>query len=422
MRGVSQRVLSVAIIICVPVLAFAQQYQKLRDRDPDLAAAKQMYAELQQANFHYGPWYLMSRIHISDAGFSESGYLPTGDQGDSISLSVEAPQRLYFVPHKKTIYTLSYSPGYTFFGNDRTNQFNYSARADAHFLLNHLYLDVYATGIDQLRAHVSDFNRLATVRDRSTGVAGEFKYSSRTSALFNVNYRDAEYPPDRYQPRQTGSTAAIPVFLLDRTERNGRVSVMHKTFPLTSLFAAAEVSNYQFASATYKDSRRTYYGGGFAWSSGRTQLRAEAGPMKLDFEDPAQKDFQGLSARASLSRTSGPWSVGLLADRDLGFAITQANNYFISNSLSLVGSRQMGRRLTLRATATRQQDDFDQPVMVSGSAVDRRDRISLYSIGAQYGIRRVRFGADVGWFERDSTIFAEEDSGIRYVLHLSITP
>ena len=422
MRGVSRRVLSVAITICIPVLAFGQQYQKLRDRDPDLVATKQIYAELQQANFHYGPWYLMSRIRISDAGFSESGYLPTGDQSDNISLSVEAPQRLYFVPHKKTIYTVEYSPGYTFFGNSGTNQFNYSARADAHFLLNHLYLDVYATGLDQLRAHVSDINRLATVRDRSTGVAGEFKYSSRTSALFNVSYRDADYPADRYQPRQGGSNTAIPVFLLNRTERNGRVSLMHKTFPLTSLFAAAEVSNYQFESATYKDSRRTFYGGGFAWSSGRTQFRAEAGPLKLDFEDPAQKDFSGLSARASLSRSNGPWSLQLLADRDLGFAITASNNYFISNSVSAVGSRQVGRRLLLRATATRQQDDFDQPVPVAGAAVDRRDTISLYSVGAQYGIRRVRFGADVGWYERHSTIFTEEDSGIRYALHLSITP
>jgi len=61
---------------------------------------------------------------------------------------------------------------------------NYALRADAHFLTNHLYLDVYRTRANQMRAFVSDINRMATVKENETGVVGEFKYSSRTSALF----------------------------------------------------------------------------------------------------------------------------------------------------------------------------------------------------------------------------------------------
>jgi hypothetical protein len=419
---VSQRLVSVAITILIPVLAFGQQYQKLRDRDPDLSASKQIAAELQQANFHYGPWYLMSRLRVSDAGFTEAGgYLPTGGDDGGISLSVEAPQRLYFVPRKKTVYTFEVVPGYTFFGSERSNQFNYTARADAHFLLNHLYLDVYATGVDQLRAHVSDINRLATLREQSFGVAGEWKYSSRTSTMFNVNYRDVEYPLDRYQPNQQNGIP-IPVDLLDRTERNARVSFVHKTFPLTSLFVAAERSTYQFQIASFKDAARTYYGGGLRWNSGRTTFNAEAGPVKLDHEDPLQRDFEGVSGRFSLSRTNGPWGLLLAGDRDIGFAITRNNNYFTSNTVSAGLTRQIGRRLTVRANATRQRDQYDEPIVVSGNPVDREDDISFYSVGAMYGIRRVRFGGDVGWYERTSTIFTEEESGIRYAVHLSITP
>jgi hypothetical protein len=214
----------------------------------------------------------------------------------------------------------------------------------------------------------------------------------------------------------------IPIDLLDRSERNARVSFVHKTFPLTTLFVAAEKSDYQFRIASYKDATRTYYGAGFQWSSGRTVLRGEAGPAKLDHDDPAQADFDGISGRLGLSRTTGPWAFSLSGDRDIGFAILQNNNYFISNTVSAGLSRQVGRRLTVRANAVRQRDQYEQPVVFQGSPVEREDEISFYSVGALYGIRRVRFGGDIGWYERTSTVFTEEDSGIRYAVHLSITP
>lgn len=407
--------LAVAIIIFFAVSAFGQSTsQQMRDRDPDLDASKRLAAELQTANFHYGPFYLLSRIRIADAGFSEtSSSLPTGDQNGGVSLSLEAPNRVYFVPHKKTIFTVEVTPSYAFLGTgEEDGQFGYVARGDAHFLLNHLYLDVYALREDQLRAHVADVNRLVTLRNDEAGAVGEFKYSSKTSALFTVRARDVTFPGDRVQPDE------IAVDLLDRNEKNGRLSLHHKTFPLTSLFVAGERSDYDFDRATYKNSTRTWYGGGAIYTAGRTTLRLEGGPAKLEFDDPSQADFSGIVASLQAQRTNGRRTYSFGAQRDLGFSIFAGNNYFISTTLSAGVNHSATRKLTLRAGSTYERDDYDVPV----AGRDRRDTISFTSAGFIYTVRKLNVGLDVGWYERNSTFGGDEDAGIRTVIHLSFTP
>jgi len=415
---VNKRLLSVFIVICLAAAASAQQSQTMRDRDPDLAAAKKLAADLQQANLHRGPFYLVSRIRLSDAGYSDTAFVPTGDSSGGLSLTVEAPHRLYFVPRKKTIYSLEVIPGYSWFAEgERDSQFSYLVRGDAHFLLNHLYLDVYALRADQLRAHVADINRLATAKEDEIGIGGEVKYSSRTSALFSVRLRDTSYPEDRFQP-DPPPAVDFPIEVLDRTEQNARVSLQHKTFPRTSLFVAAEASNYDFENKASYASRRTYAGGGFLYDAGRTQVRVEAGPMKLDFKDPVEPDYQGLTAQLRASRANGRRTFYAGASRDLGFSLFAGNPYFISTSAHVGVDYVATRKLTLHARTTAERDDYDTPV----NGVDRRDDISYSSVGFTYGVRAVRFGADVGWYERDSTAFGDEDSGIRYVLRLSLIP
>ncbi len=412
MRGL-QRLFGLILIAFVSFSGHAQSSQRMRDRDPDLEASKRLAADLQQANFHYGRFYLLSKIRLSDAGFSETATLPTGEQAGGLSLSVEAPQRLYYVPHKKTIFTLEATPGYSFFsGGDRDGQFDYRLRGDVHLLFNHLYLDFYGLREDHIRAHVADINRLATVRNDEVGVMGELKYSSKTSALFSVRASDTKFPEGRLQPDE------IPVDLLERSERNGRVSILHKTFPLTSLFAAAERSDYGFDHATYKDATRTYVGGGALYNAGRTTLRVEAGPAKLDFDDAREHDFSGLVGSLNAQRSNGRRTFSAGFDRDLGFSIFLFNNYFISNTLRAGVSHVASRRLTLRAGSTYERDDYDVPV----GGITRRDTISFTSVGFIYTIRRVNIGSDVGWYERDSNIGGDTDSGIRYVIHLSFTP
>ncbi len=420
MRGVTLRFLTLVVSITFPLLAIGQT-QGMRDRDPDLASAKKLYGDLQQANFHSGAFYLWSRFRISDAGFSDSGYMPTGENSNGVSLSVEAPQRFYFVPRKKTIFTLDVIPGYAVFNSgEREGQINYLVRADAHFLWNHLYLDVYGIRADQLRAHVADINRLATTREDEVGVAGEVKYSSRTSGTYIVRNRKTVYPNDRYQPEltPTPNNDFSPLNLLDRSERNARVSVQHKTFPLTSLFAAAEVSDYSFRYASYKDSRRTWYGGGVDYNSGRTQVRLEGGPLKLTFDDPREHSFTGYGASFNVTRANGRWTYSAGANYDLGFSTFALNNYLVAKTANTGVDYIATRRLTLRSSIAWEQDEYD--VEVRGN--HRRDTILFTSVGFNYLIRRARAGVDVGWYDRDTTFGGDVDSGIRYALHLSFVP
>ncbi|HUP61182.1 MAG TPA: hypothetical protein VNA69_12260 [Thermoanaerobaculia bacterium] len=400
-------------VIAGALSAFAQGGQRLRDRDPDLQSAKGIAAELDQANFHYGPFYFLSRFRISDLGYTQQGYTLTDSSDGGLNLSVEAPQRLYFTPHKKVILTAEAVPGYSFFGDSfGDGQFNYSLRGDAHFLFNHLYLDLYTTRSDTIRPHVADINRLVTQRADEYGVSGEMKYSSRTSALFSIRYEDIEFPGDRFQP-----ASPIDVALLNRVERNGRVALHHKTFPLTSLFVAAEMSNYGFRRATYKDSTRRWLGAGFTRDSGRTSLRVEAGPATLDFEDPTQRDYSEVIGMATINRSKSRWNYGAGVERDVGFSIFADNNYFIASIANANVSYVATRRLTLRTGASYERDDYDVPV----GGLIRKDTIEFYRIGFLYNFRRFQTGVDVGWYERQSN-FSDRDAGIRWLFYLSFSP
>src|SRR5205823_6406515 len=118
--------------------------------------------------------------------------------------------------------------------NGSHTQTGYRFRGDAQLIFNHLYLDFYVLTADELRPHTGELNRVLTIKEGETGVSGELKYTSRTSALFAARYRRANYPTNRLQP--TVFESAIPQ--LDRDENNYRVSILHKTFPLTSITLA----------------------------------------------------------------------------------------------------------------------------------------------------------------------------------------
>lgn len=413
-----KRLLSITTItIALCASASAQQTQTLRDRDPDLEGSKKVAADLQQANFHNGSWYLLSRIRIADAGFSQGAYVPTGESDGGLTLKVEAPNRLYFVPRKKQVYSVEFVPAYSFFqeGN-RQGQFDYLLRADAQYLLNHLYLDVYGLRADQLRAHVADINRLATTRDTEYGVSGEVKYSSRTSGLFTVRRRHTEYPEDRFQPDPDGNHIAVQV--LDRKETNVRLSALHKTLPRTSFFIAAEGSDYEFDNKAAYASRRTYAGAGLQYDAGRTTVRLEGGPMKLDFDDESMEDYEGLTARFGLTRSAGRWLYRLNANRDIGFSIFLDNAYYVATQGEIAADYSANRRLTLHARSAYERDEFETRV----EGLLRTDDVSFTSVGFTYAFRRASVGGDIGWYERDSTAFGDVGSGIRYVVRLSLTP
>jgi hypothetical protein len=424
--GVKKWIATWMLALSLPVVAAAQQDQTLRDRDPYLLDAKRLAEELQQANFRWGRFYLLSRFRLSEITFAGPVYVPAGDEDTGLSFGVEAPQRLYYTPHRKVILSAEATPSYAFFnardasGEPRDGQFNYRLRGDAHFIFNHLYLDLYTEGSDDLRAHVADLNRLATTRERESGIAGELKYSSRTSALFTARVRDTRYPEDRYQPSRPspGGDIPVPVQDLEREETNARVSLVHRTFPLTSFLVAAEGSEYDFRTGELGGASRRSLGGGVLFDSGRTELRLEAGATTLDFDDPSSQDFDGLTGSLTAIRTHRRWTAQGSWNRDVGFSLTPDNPFFRSDVRGASFDYQARRRVIVRLATAWQTDRYDQPV----NGILRQDDVTFSTIGFRHTTRKLVTGLDVGWYERNSTTDFEEDSGIRYVVHLSFTP
>lgn len=392
-----------------------------RDRDPVLENAKRINSDLQKANIHAGPLYILSRLRVSDIGYTEQFFVPAGDDGGGLAFAVEAPQTIYFVPSRKVLFNVELTPGFSYFdGNndidgveqDRT-QFNYSARGGVQFLFNHLFLDLYAARSDALQARVADVNRLATVQNNEIGLGGELKWSSRTRMNFSVRQFEPKFPEDRYQPD------AVPLrALLEREERDSRVSVHHRTFPRTSLTAAVEHRDFEFEFATYKNGSRVYAAPGFIWDTGRTTLRAEAGPARVRFDDPGQNEFEGILGSASFGHRYRRLTLFAAAERDVDFTVFANNNYYVLTRGSLGAEYQMTRRFRLRATTSAERDEYDVPVFGN----DRTDDIRFSTIGFRYTVRRLEFGVDVGQYDRTSTFGGDEEDGIRYVLHLSFTP
>lgn len=416
MRGFFQ------VAMCVAILAVGlalEAQEGLRDRDPVLEGAKKVAGDLQAASFHYGPWYLLSRFQIADLGYGQQYYTQTGDtSGSGLSIAASAPQRLYLVPTRRFVLAAEVNPQYSFVNQSGAhNQFGYSTRVDAETIFNHVFLDFYAGNANELRPQPGEINRVVTIKERQAGVAGEFKYSSRTSALFSARYRDARYPLNRLQPEKDRDLLVD----LDRTEHNYRVSALHKTFPITSLIVAAEQGNYTFKTEPRRDSERKYFGGGFVTDSGEGVLRFEAGPAKLTFKQPGQKEFSGLLVNANASHRLGDrWRIGATAQRDLDFSIYGPNNYYIVDRAGASADWAATRRLAIRLTSEVGRDSYE--VAVSGQPL-RRDQISWNAIGWNYTLRRLRGGFDVGYYHRTTNVTdAEHSNGIRTVIHLSFTP
>jgi hypothetical protein len=411
--GQRKRLFIVAIALCALTRGALAQ-NGLRDRERQFSASQEIAADLRKAHFHHGPFYLLSTFQLSDIGYDSSFYVPTADRQSGFRFGVQAPTRLYIVPSKKTIYSIDVRPEWSFFkrGGKRDN-FGYRARADAQYLLNHLYLDVYAENQDELRADVAEIARLLSERATSFGVTGELKYSTRTSATFNASSRKIAYPLDKIQPE------LMPVELLDRNTRNYRIAINHKTFPLTSLFLTGEFSDYSFRNASYKDSRRSFAGAGFVHDTGRTVTRFEAGAGKLDFIDPSQHNFQGALGNITSNKKFGRSTTG---SRDLDFSIFTANNYYIADRLSSSIAWDATRRLTLNVQYAIGRDLYDVPVLGPHGFLKRRDVFSFPSIGFTYGFVRLRAGLDIGYVDRTSNFDINEDKGIRVLFRLSFTP
>jgi hypothetical protein len=401
------------MILCASAQV-ARAQNGLRDRDRSFAASQQIANDLRKSRFHYGPFYFLTSLQLSDVGYESGFYVPTADTTSGFAFGIQAPTRLYLVPRKKTIYSVEVVPEWSYLrrkGNQ--NVFGYRARVDAQYLLNHLYLDFHAQTADQLRADVAEIARLVNEQSRAAGLDGELKYSSRTSMTFMAQTRKNKHPANDLQP------SFLPVQLLDRSEHDYRLTLNHKTFPLTALFLAAEYSGYSFSDAVFKNGRRTYAGAGFAYDSGKTVTHFEAGPARLDFERADQHDFRGVLGNITSTRKLGrSVSAHVNAARDVDFSVFAFNNYYIADRFSVGTEWDVTRRLQLTAQSSIGQDLYDTPV----NGLKRKDRFSFTSVGWTYGLARLRGGFDIGYVKRTSNFNVNLDDGIRLLLRLSFTP
>jgi hypothetical protein len=419
LRQAIPRILAIAVFIAIAPRQLPAQ-EGLRDRDRTFEASKKIAADLQKARAHYGPFYFLSSLELTDIGFNQTLFTPTSSEDGAISLGIRAPQRLYFVPTKKQVYSLELTPQYAFSTSHLSDgQLGYLGRFDAQYLLNHLYLDVYGLRADEARAASSEINRLTTVREDTGGIAGEYRYSSRTSASFSAASKKFVYPTDRLQP--TG----IPVSLLDRRQQDYHLSLNHKTFPLTSLFLVGEYSNYRFDRTSYKDAHRKYAGIGANRTSGRGTMRLEAGIAKLDFLTSGYPGFNGFVGNfQSTYELSGRASANANIVRDIDFSIfADRNNFYVSDHGSAGVTYIATRRLSLNTGLAVTKNSYPVATFDRFGIFHRRVDTAIFpSVGWLYSRRRFSGGFDVGWYKRTSNFDVDETDGIRVILHLSFTP
>jgi hypothetical protein len=393
----------------------------LRDRDRTLSASQEISTELRRARFRSGPFYLLSSIELSDIGYSSAFFVPTTDQGSGISFGLDAPQKFFYVPTKKTIFSVAATPQYMFFGGNTLqkshSQFGYTVRGDAQFLFNHLYLDFFGQTSDALTPYAAEVNRLVTQKQNRLGVNGEVKYSSRTSLTFQASTNAKRFPSNQFQPSD------VQINLLTRNDQTYRTTLVHKTFPLTSLHLAAERSNYRFKFDPIRDSHRTYYGAGFVFNDGKNTLAAEAGPARLDFKNASVRDYKGAIGNAAYTRHNRNWSFSASGNRDIDFSLYDPNTYYILDRGSILVEYDATRRLSLHVSDTAGIDRYDIPTATTfGTFVRRRDTMNFAAVGWLYSFTRLRGGFDIGWYKRTSNIGGDNEDGIRGIVRLSFTP
>ena len=422
MRGFLLR-LSVATA-CLAI-ASTVSAQAVRSRERTFEASETLAADLRRARLHAGPFYLLSNLQFSDLGYESQFFFPTEEQGGGLSFAVSAPQKLYFVPARKTIYSVAFTPEYAVFSNNSTNRWGYLVRGDAHYLLNHLYLNAYALQSNKLQALSGEINRIVTQREETAGVAGELRYSSKTHMFYSASAQRFTYPFSRFQPTDVGAGPNANITELDRRARNARLSLLHHTFPLTSLTLAGEWNRYTFPNAIELNATRHYVAPGFQYDSGRTQMKGEAGAAVLHFSSPGSPDFRGAVGNFQLGHRIGQkMNLTFATDRDADFSIAAGQRYYVADRAALALERQATRRLTLRFSSTVGRDTYPVATISPINGVfDRRvDEFTFTAIGWRYAMRHARGGFDIGYYQRRSNFDIDEQSGIRLAIALSLSP
>ncbi len=390
-----------------------------RNRDRELNAKTRIESDLQSAQFRFGHLYVLSSFNLGDIGIDRDIYLPTEEETNDLAISISAPQKIYYVPHRKFMLSADIEPSYLYFVHDKERRrLNYRYRGDIHFLFNRLYLDFYGATSDELTRNISEFRRLVGQQGDSYGMNTELKISSRTTVEGAADWR-------RYTFENTnlGELYRDPGNL-DRDEFHYSATFNHQTFPLTQTGIGAEVTEFDFTDPTQSDARQSMVFLELRQNRSNTTLTFRPGFARLDFDDPALKDYSGAlgSLQAQFGRQSR-WRWNLGASRELEFSIFGTNRFYSADRFQATTSRKMTRRLELHLIGEKGINRYyaDTPTSVSGVQT-RKDDLWYGAVGFLFQLGKLQTGLTYGYWRRDSNIEGFDDHGIRLILHLSFSP
>lgn len=406
------------------VFTLTAQTPTLRDRDREPEGRKALLADLQRARLHYGPFYLVSRLELRNLGFDQEINIPTGDEVEDVTLTVAAPQKLFFVPSKKIILSAQAEPAYVWF-NDREDlrQWNYLYRGDVHLVLNRLYADIFATRSDETVRDLAEIGRLVDRKTRVAGIETEFKFTSKTAVRIRHTDTGLDYT--------RGSEADLEGERLERTEALNSLLFEHKTFPRTALSLMLESENFDFDFADNRDGNlyAIYAGAERTGTAARLigqPIRIQLGYAQLDYDDPAEKDYRGPVGTATIAFSPHRNLIlNAAAERSLQFSIFESNNHYAADRAELVTTYSMGRRFDLFGSLEYGINHYFIPAIdpLDGRSKNRADELTLETAGVKYRLPRGGIlGLGVGYYQRDSNFSRFNEDGIRLFVQLSISP
>lgn len=392
-----------------------------RDREIRLLGRDKVQDDIRRSQFRYGPLFLYSTFEISDFGYDENLYAPTEEERDDLIISVSAPQKLYLVASKKLVFSADLRPGYTWYKEAEDDRhWNHRYRADVHLLFNRMYSDFYYERIDERKRDLSELNFLVNLEQSEVGNESEIAFSSRTTVLTGVSFRDIKYPDGEID----SPFNLDEVTRLERQESKVWATVRHRTFPVTSTSFGFARENYDFTNSEFDGERNQLFAGAQR-ETARTTMRSEVGYAVLDYAEPSLEDYHGPLGFVSYDfRPRERYLLALTGRRDLVFSVFENNQHFAADRLRAALVVPFTRFFDFRLTGEIGRNEYFVPTLdpTDGVVKLRQDDITYASAGILVRLARIAFGVDVADYERVSNFSGYSEDGIRLVLRLSLTP
>ncbi len=334
MRVMAQ-IVAVFLLLVVSVPLYAQSSRRAdqtanrreRDRDEELDAKRRIEDDLRQAQFSSNRFYLISRFELGDIGIgigAEDLYLPSDEAIDGLAIGVRAPQRLYYIANRRTLFSIDAEPGYIFYlDSDRENRLSWLLRGDVHLLFPYFYVNGFATISDELVRETTELDRLTPRDTTQWGINTEIKPSSRTSMELSFVESDIDYDSSDslfYDPRLN---------LLERTSTQYKAEGRHHTFPITRTLVGASRTDYDFPLAGERDSTETFVYVGADRDFSTHHFVARIGRGELDYKDSDGQDFSGILGDARFDLViDSRHSMMVAFQRELEFSMAQNNRHY----------------------------------------------------------------------------------------------